>query len=80
MHKPTISPHPTHIPQRPVNRFADGNSFMCPTDVMKTALQNDSSKPAMHPTINNSDSGHEQIQQKGKNKHMLASSHKFRPV
>jgi len=51
MYKPIISPHPTHIPQRPVIRFADGISFMCPTDVMKTALQNDSSKPSMHNTI-----------------------------
>ena len=50
MHKPIISPQPTQIPQRPVSRFADGNSLMCPTDVMKTALQNDNSKPNMHST------------------------------
>jgi len=54
-HKPTISPQPTHIPQRPVNRLADRNSFVCPTDVMKTALQNDNSKPTVHTTIHNND-------------------------
>ena len=48
MHKPIISPAPTHIPHRPVSRFADGNSLMCPTEVMKTALQKDNSKPSMY--------------------------------
>ena len=50
-YEPTISPTPTDIPHRPVNRFADGNSLMCPTDVMKTALQYDNSKPLMHTTV-----------------------------
>lgn len=51
MYKPRISPAPTNIPQRPVSRFADGNVSMCPTDVMKTALQKDNSKPFMNITI-----------------------------
>ena len=51
MYKPTISPTPTEIPHRPVNCFADGNSLMCPTDVMKTALQYDNSKPLTHTIV-----------------------------
>jgi len=51
MHKPRISPTPTDIPQRPVSRLADGNSSMCPTDVMNTALQKDNSKPTNHITV-----------------------------
>lgn len=48
MYRPIISPAPIDIPQRPVKLFADGNSFMCPTDVMKIADQNDNSRPLIH--------------------------------
>jgi len=51
MYKPTISPAPISIPHNPVIRLADGNSFTCPTDVMKTALQYDNSNPLMHTTV-----------------------------
>jgi len=45
MHKPTISPVPIKNPQRPVNRFADGISVMCPTEVPRTPTRNDRMKP-----------------------------------
>jgi len=48
MHRPIISPAPIDIPQRPVRRLADGSSSTCPTDVMKTALKKDNSKPSTH--------------------------------
>ena len=50
-YEPTILPAPIIIPHRPVKRFADASSCMCPTDVMKMALQYDNSRPVMHTAV-----------------------------